>query len=185
VGEGRRGADEPGTGGDLDGLGAGLREAWRAEQEAAARDAVEAFRHGRVLRDVLLDLAARGDRVRVVVAGLNLTGEVVGSSDDLAAIHTPTGRVDVHIGAVQPPPIQVVERVRRGGRRPEAVPSLRARLLELEAAQQPVRVLIADGTDAPGTLEVGADHVVVTSADAAVVVKLAAIAAVVVASPDS
>ena len=157
-----------------------LRAEWRDEQEALAREAAEAFRHQRTLRDMLLELAARGDRVAVSVGGVRVVGLISAAGAELVTLQTSAGRVEVRVDPASSVQVRVVERATAGGQRASAAVSLRARLLELEATGAPVRLDLLDGGEPlVGSVMVGADHVEVAVADAgANFVSFAAIAAV-------
>ena len=77
---------------DLVATGAAMREAWRAEQEAAARDARESWTHRQTVTDRLRAHMHRGDTLTVTVAGHRLIGTVEEVGDDLLALRTPSGR---------------------------------------------------------------------------------------------
>jgi len=149
---------------DLAGAGAAMREAWRSDEEAAGAAAAERWNHGRSLTDRLVECMHRGDPVAAVAAGHRFSGEVVEVTTDLLSLRTAGGRVDVNLGAAVPAVVEVVERVRSGGR--SAVGSsggFRARLLALEAEGAEVTVgtvLLPEAFD--GKVGVGADHVCVS-----------------------
>lgn len=148
---------------DLGATGAAMRAEWRAEQEAAARDAVEAWQHGRTLVDVLVDCMHRGDRVALDAAGHRVIGEVADVGPDVVSLMALSGRVDVHLAPSVPLHVQVDERARYGGHRSDgSAPSFRARLLEWETSGEEVSLAtLADAETFDGVLQVGADVVVV------------------------
>lgn len=146
---------------DLDLVGAAMREEWRAEQEAATRDAAADWQRRRTLPELLTGHMHHGDRLAFDVAGWRVTGvpEEVGS--DLVALRTVFGRVDIHLALGVPLRFEVFERATEGGRRGVDVAggSFR-RALELREGPQEVSlgtVFEPDGVD--GTLRVGADFV--------------------------
>jgi hypothetical protein len=147
---------------DLAATGAAMRAEWRAEQEAATRDAAEAWQHSRTLADVLVECMHRGDRVALVVGGHRVVGEVVDVGDDVVSVMGLSGRFDVHLAPSVPCHLQIEERARYGGRRADsAAPTFRARLLDREAAGDDVSLAtLVDSETFDGQLHVGADVVV-------------------------
>jgi hypothetical protein len=167
-----------------------MREEWRAEQDAATRDAAEQWRHARTLLDVARDHMHRGDRIAITVAGHRAVGEVLEVARDRVAlldvaINPGWGigesiRVDVQVTAAVPLALALIERAQAGGRSATNTSTFRARLLELEAAGSPVAVATTASADPfVGWLSVGADMVAVTS-DTGIetVIALSAIASV-------
>lgn len=146
---------------DLAAAGAAMRAEWRDEAEEAGRDAAEQWQHSRTLRDRLVECMHRGDRVSVVFADQRVTGEVLDVADDLLALRTVAGRIDVHVVPGMPLLIQVVERAPSGGRRAEgARGGFRASLLTRELEGEEVTVATTVGNEPlDGRLAVGADHV--------------------------
>jgi hypothetical protein len=162
-----------------------MREEWRAEQESATLDAAEQWRHSRPLLDLARDHMHRGDRVAIAVAGHRYAGEIIEvARDRIAVLDVVAGaaRVDVHVTDVVPLAFTVVGRARAGGRSNAGTHTVtfRARLLQLEAAGAPVVVATALWPDRfTGLLGVGADHVVITTADGTeTVISLSAVASV-------
>ena len=166
---------------DLGAAGAAMREEWRAEQEAATRDAAEQWRHSRTLLDLARDHMHRGDRVAITVAGHRAVGAIIEVASDRIALLDGSddgARSDVHVTDALPLAFSVVERARSGGRTGARTSSFRARLLELEAAGSPVVLATAIGPDPfTGNLSVGTDLVVIaTGAGTEFVVALSAVA---------
>jgi hypothetical protein len=157
-----------------------MREEWRAEQEAATRDAAEQWRHSRTLLDLAREHMHRGDRVAITVAGHRTVGAIIEVASDRIALLDETVRTDVHVTDAVPLAFGVVERALAGGRTGARTASFRARLLELETAGAPVAVATSIGPDPfIGTLSVGTDLVVVaTAAGTETVIALSAVASV-------
>jgi hypothetical protein len=155
----------PGEHPDLDMIGAVMREEWRAEQEAATRDAASEWQHRRTLPDLLTEHLHRGDRLAFHVAGWRVTGvpEEVGA--DLVALRAVFGRVDVHLAPGVPVCFELFERsTAEGGRGVDAAGGSFRRALELREGGDEVSigtVFDPDGVD--GRLRVGADHVTITA----------------------
>jgi hypothetical protein len=149
---------------DADELRARLRGEWRAEQEAAARDAVEAWAQGRALVDVLRDHMHRGDTLAVTVGGVRFTGVADEVGADLLALRTAAGRVDVQLAPTVPVLVEVAGRAARGGHRGADVAggSFRQALVRRAGADVVVGVVGAPEPLA-GRLAVGADHVTVAT----------------------
>jgi hypothetical protein len=152
---------------DLAAAGAAMRAAWRADQEAAARDAHEAHRRRLTLTDRLHLHLHRGDRLAVVVCGTQrFTGTLAEVGPDLIALRTPYGgRVDVQRAPSVPLWFEVVERAPAGGHRGDGAAGGRfhhalARR-EQDAAVTLGTLHAPDGID--GALAVGADHVVLVA----------------------
>ena len=151
---------------DLGAAGATMREAWRAEQEAATKDAVEARAHRQTLQDRFREHMHRGDRIAVTVAGQRIAGVPEEIGDDLLAVRTLSGRVDIHLSADDP----VLVRDRRETTRkaatavpiPRAGASVGALLAREQEAQATIGTIFdADGIE--GQLVVGTDHVVIVA----------------------
>lgn len=165
-------------------VGARVRAEWRADEEMWMRETARRWAHARRITDVLREFAARGDRIRVDVAGCTFEGAVGSVGDDRVDVLAAAAMVSIHtatsgsFGATAAP--VVIRRSHRalagGARVPAALVTFTARLRELEASATRVRV----GTFLPvpelrGDLVVGADHVVVR-ADEEIVVPTAWIA---------
>jgi hypothetical protein len=160
-------------------LDAALREEWRAEQESVTHDAAEQWRHTRTLLDLARDLMHRGDHVAVVAGGHRFAGVIVEVARDRFALFDEPHdtRVDVQVADSIPLSVSVVERARSGGRSGAQFASFRARLLELEG--RPVTIATMLGPDrVTGTLGVGVDVVMVTTAVGETLLPLAAVVGV-------
>lgn len=154
---------------ELASFAADLREGWRSEQESFTAEAEVAWRHRQSLNDVFAGYRRRGDVLSVEIVERTFTGQVVVVGDDLLALHTADGRVDIRTAFRQdqslatrtPLVVRLVQRGTRGdGRSPtEDDVGFRARILELEARREPVAVG-ADGLseEAVGPVALGADH---------------------------
>lgn len=163
------GADQPGPPADLSSFAADLREGWRSEQESFTAEAEVAWRHRQSLSDVLAAHRHRGDVLAVQVLGRTFTGPVVGVGDDLLALHSSDGRVDIRTAtrpdrasATRTPlAVRLVQRGNRGAGRASADrdEGFRARLLELEAGRGDVAVGALGLDEEPvGPVALGADH---------------------------
>lgn len=141
-----------------------MREVWRAEEEAAGGDAAEQWRHSRSLNDRLVECMHRGDPVAVVVAGHRFAGDVVEVGADLLSLLTVAGRVDVNLYDAVPVALEVVERVRTGGRSAASSSGgFRGRLLSREAEGVEVTVVTAFLPEPfDGKVAVGADYICIT-----------------------
>ena len=154
-----------------------MRATWREEQEAATREAAEDWQHRQTLIDRLRAHMHRGDGVTVTVLGRRLVGFVEEVGDDVLALRTASGRIDVHLAPSIAFEYAVTSPAREGGHRgSDAVGgSFRAALLVRE---QDVLVLLgtaADPDGRAGRLSVGADHVVLTTPDTELAVPLASV----------
>jgi hypothetical protein len=159
-------------------LAAEARAAWRDDELEWTAAAYEQWCHGRTLVDRAREHLHRGDRVAVVArpGAAPLAGRIVGVADDVLALGTAGGRVDVRLRADCVVAWQVVDRARSGGSHGVAVDGFRARLLELETAGAPVEVgaSVLDGV-ARGQLTVGRDHVTVDDGSTLTVIGVGAI----------
>ena len=175
---------------DLAELGTRVRAEWQADETEWMREAARRWAHGRRIADVLVEYAARGDRVAIEVGGCVFEGVVTAVGDDRVDLQSAVTQVTVRTaqGAARgatamPIVVKRSARARCGGRRiPPALVTFVARLRELEVEGCAVRlgVLMSPG-EVTGTVVVGADHVVVR-ADDEVVVPLAWVAYVVASS---
>ena len=162
----------------VDRLAATMDAEIRAEQAAYEAEAVRAEQRARSLADVARELVIRGDLVEVVVAGRTLRGTAAHAGRDLLVLDTAQGAVDVVLPAVTL--LQVVRRVRDGGRQPgRGAATLRARMTEHEVAGVGVTVLLADGSTVDGVVAATAtDHLLVAAGRGPAVVPWGAVAAV-------
>lgn len=165
---------------DLAAAAAALREEWRAEQEAATRDAHESLRHRLTLADRLREHMHRGDRLAVVVCGVQrFVGTVVEVGADLVAVRSPfAGRIDVHLAAGVPFAYEVFERG-GGGHRGDGAAGGRFHhaLVRREQDAEVTLGTVHDPAGVDARLVVGADHVVlVARAGAETVVPISQVA---------
>ena len=137
-----------------------MREEWRAEQEAASADALEAWRHERSWRDIAIESVHRGDPVVVTLANVRFFGMVEAVGPDLLAVRSVSGRVDIHVCEGVPLVLQIGERVKEGGAR-ESVSQgdFRSALLAREQAREVTLGSPLYEEPVDGRLVVGADHV--------------------------
>lgn len=160
---------------DLRARAAELRREWRADEEEWSRAALEHFRHGRTLVDVLRTVMHRGDVV--LLGATTLRGLVTHVGDDWCRLDAVGGVVELPV-TIASPVARVVERSARGGCGgvPGAPATWRARLLELEVAQSPCAVGLSTGELLSGPVSVGGDHVMVGADAEAVYVPMGALA---------
>jgi hypothetical protein len=162
---------------DLTATGASMRAVWREEQEAATRDAAEAWQHRETLDDRLRAHMHRGDRLTATVLRRRFTGIVEEVGRDLVALQTASGRVDIHLTTSVSIEFAVSARAREGGHRGSnaAGGSFRQALVGRE---RDGNILLGSG-DFPdgrrGEVRVGADHVRLLTPDAEVIVPLSAV----------
>jgi hypothetical protein len=152
---------------DLGETAAAMRAAWRAEQEAATRDAVEDWAHRRTLEDRLRASMHRGDEVTVAVGDHRVVGTVEEVGADLLALRTHAGRVDVHVTPAVAMTLEVSARAREGGHRGTDVAGGRFRNA-LVAREREARVALGTASDPhgiEGAIVVGADHVALQRPD--------------------
>lgn len=124
------GWDDP----ELAALGRRFRDELRAEAEAYEQLAARDLLRGRDLGDVALELLHRGDVVAVAVGRRTFAGTVTYAAGNLLCLRTPSADLDVSLSA--PVGLQVLERVRSGGRpRGRGPASFKARLAEHEQTQ--------------------------------------------------
>jgi len=157
--------DEP-----LDDLARELRERvgneMRQEAELLEQDAAAVELRRRRIADLAIELLSRGDVVTVIAGDRSIRGRLTYARGELATVAAAIGRVDVHlaVGVV----LRVDERSTAGGETPrKGSDSLRARLLELELADNSIEVWVpVHGLDVSGSIvAVGKDHVIVQDQD--------------------
>ena len=170
-------------------VAAATRAEWRADEEEWTAAAVAHWSHGRAVLDRARDHMHRGDSLDIAVGAERVVGRVVAVGVDIVTVEVVPGdgagagdRIDLHVPANSSFGWRVVRRASIGGTRGVDVGSFRARLLELEMAEQvlDVRIGILSGS-CRGRLTVGRDHVVVHHDDGDTVVALAAVHSVRVA----
>jgi hypothetical protein len=163
---------------DLADTSAAMRAEWRAEQEAATRDAVEDWALRQTLEDRLRAHMHRGDDVAITVVGHRIAGTAEEVGPDLLALRTQAGRVDVHLTATIPFWFEVATRATEGGHRGSDAAGGRFRAaLMMRGTDARVALGTRDHPDGiDGSLVVGADHVVLTRAGSEIVVPIADVA---------
>jgi hypothetical protein len=136
-----------------------MRETWRAEQEAAATDAVDDWRHRRSLRDLALEIVHRGDPVVAILEHVRFFGDIEAVGSDLLAIRSVLGRVDIHLHDSVPLLLQVGERIREGGARESLDEGdFRSSLIARERFGEVTLGCTFSPEPFDGTLVVGCDH---------------------------
>ena len=90
---------------------------WRAEQDAATRDAAEDWAHRQTLEDRLRAHMHRGDEITVTIGGHRVVGTVEEVGTDLLALRSSSGRVDVHLTPTIPFFFEVATHAHQGGHR--------------------------------------------------------------------
>jgi hypothetical protein len=148
---------------DLSGVAGEMRAEWRAEQESAAADAVAQRRHNHTLVDWLCDRMHAGDRIAVSIAARSFVGIVEEVGDDLVALRSPAGRVEIQVGAAAPVSFELVEHATEGGTRGVVGGTFRDALMgrDEQLRLKVGTVEYAEGID--GTLFVSRDYVTVVA----------------------
>ena len=167
---------------DLSAVAGEMRAEWRAEQDAAAADAAALRRHGLTLADWLRERMHAGDRVRVEVLARAFEGAVDEVGDDLVALRTGSGRVEIHVCDAVPALFTVAQHARAGGTRSAARRTFRDALVARDGQPDLLvgTVLVPEGIR--GTPSVARDFVAVAERDGReTVVALAHVAWVAVA----
>ena len=162
---------------DLATTSAAMRAAWREEQEAATREAAEDWQHRQTMVDRLRAHMHRGDGLTVTVLGRRLIGFVEEVGEDVLALRTATGRIDVHLRPSIAFEYALTAPAREGGHRgTDAVGgSFRAALLVREHDARVLLGTAAEPDGRAGVLRVGGDHVVLTTPDTEVVVPITSV----------
>lgn len=165
--------DAPGGGAldpDLAGSAAAMRAEWRADEEDATAAAHRNWEHTRTVHDRAREWMHGGRVIDVVVDAATFRGTVVAVGEDLLAVQTVSGRVDVALGApdaraavmIRVPRVPAGGSIRGASTNPIGAVHFRGRLLEVESAAAPVEIGVAVAPfSLRGALTVGADHVVV------------------------
>lgn len=157
---------------------------FRGEASEIERDAETARLRSRSLADALVDLGARGDRVRIECGSNAVVGQVMLAEKDVAIVDAAEREATVNL--LGPVTIGLVEAAQQGGLPMRAgIGSFRARLLQFEMSGEPV-VLVTDTASMPGAIgTVAADHVVIDRGTGESYVPLARIGYVTRATPPS
>jgi hypothetical protein len=164
-----------------DNIGSELRQgAGREWLEEAAEDErlTELLRRRqRDLSEVARELVHRGDHVRAELRDRSFSGNAVFAGTDFVTVETDESVVDVRVEVA----IWTVEKSHSGGHEQTQRPqSLKARLAELAASGEQVRLVTTDGRAHIGAIEVVAgDHLEVAGEAHATLVPLRLIAAVI------
>jgi hypothetical protein len=125
----------------------------------------------------VLELVHRGERVRAEVGTHTFSGQVVYAGSDFASIDRGDDTVEVALDAA----VWTVERNESGGTEQSGEPlTFRARLSEIAAVGESVRIIVSDGRAIVGSIEVVAtDHAEVVQDGSTIVVPIGLIVAVV------
>ncbi len=148
---------------DLAGVGAGMRAAWREEQEAATADAAAQWRHSRTLADWFAERMHAGDRIAITIAEHRFSGLVEEIGLDFVGLRAAHGRVDIQLVAGLPLRIELVDHPTSGGSRGRTGRSFHDALIERDGGADLSVGSIADMEGHDGTLFVGADFVSVVA----------------------
>ena len=150
---------------DLTGLAGSLRAEWRAEQEAATADALAQRRLAQTLAGWLRDRMHAGDRIVVEIAGRAFSGTIEEVGDDLVALRTDDGRVELHVNASIAATFAVVQHATAGGIASRMRRTFRDALVARDA-QGAVRVgTVQRPEGVEGTLLVSRDFVTIVAGD--------------------
>jgi hypothetical protein len=143
-------------------VAAEAREEWRADEEAAAREAAVAWNHGRTIADLARDCMARGDRISVTTYNHRAVGFVVEVADDLIAIrNVGSARIDFHLTPLSPFSFTVNEPAIGDAQIPPVSSGgFHGRLLSREASGDDCLVaVVGEAEPLCGRIEVGANFV--------------------------
>lgn len=147
-------------------------------------EAAEDERLTELLRRRKLDLAGRaievvhrGERVRAEIGAHTFSGHLVYAGADFATVDRSDDMVEVVFDAA----VWTVERTESGGHDQSGDPlTFRARLAEVSASEETVRMIVVDGKSIVGVIDVVAtDHVEIIQDGNSLVVPLRLIVAVV------
>ncbi|MGH8913342.1 MAG: hypothetical protein ACRDZM_02375 [Acidimicrobiia bacterium] len=155
----------------------GVGRDW-VEEAAEDEQLTELLRRRRLdLGERALELVHRGERVRAETGTQTFTGQVVYAGSDFATIDRGDDIVEVALGAAT----WAVEASMSGGHEQSGEPlSLKARLAEIAATAETVRLMVADGRALIGSIEVVAtDHVEMSQDGNTVIVPIRMIVALV------
>lgn len=161
---------------DLARVAGEMRAEWRAEQDAAAADAAEHWRHTRTLTDWLRDRMHAGDVVGAVLSQQRFVGRVEEVGDDLLALRCAFGRVEIHVDAGIPVAFELVEHATRGGTRSVRSRTFRDALVARDSQPDVTVGTTLHPSGIRGTLLAGRDFVTVAGAGVDTVVPIAQVA---------
>ena len=162
---------------DLARVAGEMRAEWRAEQDAAAADAVAHWRHTRTLTDWLSDRMHAGDVVGAIAREHRFVGRVDEVGPDLVALRGSFGRVEIHLDAAIPVVFELVEHATWGGTRASRRRTFRDALVARDAQPDVTVATSLHASGIRGTLLVGRDFVsVVAESGVETVVPLAHVA---------
>jgi hypothetical protein len=148
------------------------------EEAAEDEKLTELLRRRRLdLSGRILELVHRGERVRAEAGAHTFSGRVVYAGADFASIDRGDDLVEVVLDSA----VWTVERSESGGSEQSGDKlTLRARLAEIAAATESVRILVIDGRAIVGSIDVVAtDHVEVFQDGSTIVIPIRQIIAVI------
>ena len=148
------------------------------EEAAEDEQLTELLRRRRLdLSGRVLELVHRGERVRAETGAHTFSGRVVYAGADFASIDRGDDMVEVVLDSA----MWTVERSESGGNEQSGDKlTFRARLAEIAAATETVRIVVVDGRAIVGSIDVvAADHVEVTQDGNTIVVPIRQIATVI------
>ena len=148
------------------------------EDAAEDEQLTELLRRRRLdLSGRVLELVHRGERVRAETGAHTFSGRVVYAGADFASIDRGEDRVEIILDSA----VWTVERNESGGNEQSGDRlTFRARLAEIAAASESVRLVVVDGRAIVGSIDVVAtDHVELTQDGNTIVVPIRQIAAVI------
>jgi hypothetical protein len=148
------------------------------EEAAEDEQLTELLRRRRLdLSGRMLELVHRGERVRAETGAQTFSGRVVYAGADFASIDRGDDRVEVALDSA----VWIVERGESSGSEQSGNKlTFRARLAEIAAATESVRIFVIDGRAIVGSIDVVAtDHVEVLQDSSTIVVPIRQIVAVV------
>jgi hypothetical protein len=157
---------------DLAHVGAAMRDEWRAEEEAATHDAVEAWRRNLTLVEWLRDRMHAGDRVAVGFGDRTFSGVIVEVGPDRCALRGQFGRVDVQLLDDAPFELRVVHHPATGGIRGTARSAFREVVIAREAVPEVMLGTRQRPDGIAGRITASRDFVTVNDDGAAVLVPL-------------
>jgi hypothetical protein len=148
---------------DLGPVAAGMREAWRAETEAATADAATQWRQSRTLHDWLTERQHAGDRIALTLHDQRFAGTVCQLGPDLIALQCVWGRVDIHLTPGLPMFIELVDHATHGGERHPERLSFHDALYARDGQANITVGTVHEPEGLDGTLYVGRDFVSVVA----------------------